>query len=495
MHVVVNWLWQGVVLTLLTDVAMRSAPRVSASTRYVLWWVAMILVLLLPAMPTLVALSGAPPVSVAAAPPVSPLPLPDVPVWPLLAAVGCWVFWIAAFLARLSVSIASLGRVRRDATSFPPGREGRLEHWVAARTSNGRSARLVLSSRVKSASVIGLGPALIAVSPEALERLTDDELDQVVLHEWAHVQRRDDYARLIQLAIRCIAGLHPAVWWIGRRLEIEREIACDDYAVNITGGARRLAVCLTKLADLQQGAAAATLAPGVLLASQLTQRVRRLLDPRRNTSTRGSRAVLGSAASALTFVAVVLAHVELVGAASPAGAPTVDLPELAIPSPPPASGAQIPSDMESYTPVRATLPAIRSLDVPAGHVSQGRSDAQSVASSVAPAPRSVDPGIATTPIDRLERGTWPVPELPPLSSALSPAAGAEAAESPVGDEPRITTPWGAAADAGISIGHGSQKAASSTADAGTSVGRGSQKAAVATAGFFTRLSRKIADSF
>ena len=145
-----------------------------------------------------------------------------------------------------------------------------------------------LSSRVKSASVIGLGPALIAVSPEALERLTDDELDQVVLHEWAHVQRRDDYARLIQLAIRCIAGLHPAVWWIGRRLEIEREIACDDYAVNITGGARRLAVCLTKLADLQQGAAAATLAPGVLLASQLTQRVRRLLDPRRNTSTRGS---------------------------------------------------------------------------------------------------------------------------------------------------------------------------------------------------------------
>ena len=96
--------------------------------------------------------------------------------------------------------------------------------------------------------MIGLGPALIAVSPEALERLTDDELDQVVLHEWAHVQRRDDYARLIQLAIRSVAGLHPAVWWIGRRLEIEREIACDDYAVNVTGGARRLAVSLTKLA-------------------------------------------------------------------------------------------------------------------------------------------------------------------------------------------------------------------------------------------------------
>jgi hypothetical protein len=59
----------------------------------------------------------------------------------------------------------------------------------------------------------------------------------------------------------------------------------------------------------------------------------------------------------------------------------------------------------------------------------------------------------------------------------------------------VATPWGAAADAGNSIGHGSQKAASATADAGTSVGRGSQKAAVATAGFFTRVSRKIAGSF
>src|SRR3954467_7538924 len=147
-HVVVNWLWQGVVLTVLADVAMRSAPRVSASTRYILWWVAMILVLLLPAMPALVAMSGAPPVSVVAAPPLSPLPLPDVPAWPLLASVGCWVVWIAAFLVRLSVSIASLGRVRRDAVSFPPGRERQLAHWLAARPSNSRSARLVLSSRV-----------------------------------------------------------------------------------------------------------------------------------------------------------------------------------------------------------------------------------------------------------------------------------------------------------------------------------------------------------
>jgi hypothetical protein len=114
---------------------------------------------------------------------------------------------------------------------------------------------------------------------------------------------------------------------------------------------------------------------------------------------------------------------------------------------------------------------------------------------VAAAPRS--PGragntIEGAPIERLGRAAWQVPSLPPLASAGS---GAIVGINASGEGQKSATPWGAAADAGISIGHGSQKAASATADAGTSLGKGSQKAAVATAGFFTRLSRKIAGSF
>jgi hypothetical protein len=42
---------------------------------------------------------------------------------------------------------------------------------------------------------------------------------------------------------------------------------------------------------------------------------------------------------------------------------------------------------------------------------------------------------------------------------------------------RSQTPWGAAADTGVAVG------------------RGSQKAAVATAGFFTRVSKSVAGAF
>jgi hypothetical protein len=75
-------------------------------------------------------------------------------------------------------------------------------------------------------------------------------------------------------------------------------------------------------------------------------------------------------------------------------------------------------------------------------------------------------------------------ELPGTQTPV-PMPAADRAAAPAGSgEPAAKSPWGAAADAGVSV-----------ADAGVSVGRGSQKAAVATAGFFSRLGKSIARSF
>ena len=205
--------------------------------------------------------------------------------------------------------------------------------------THGRPPALPSAIGIASAAVLGLGPAIIAVSPATCARLTDEELDQVILHEWAHVQRRDDFSRLAQMACTVVAGLHPAVWWIGRRLEIERETACDDFAVNITGAARSLARCLTKLAESREARRPAVLVPGVLASSQLATRVQRLLDPSRNRSTARARGVLGPIAAALVALAASLSQVELVAAAGPppvpppVHAPQVGLPRMTAPLP------------------------------------------------------------------------------------------------------------------------------------------------------------------
>jgi hypothetical protein len=406
----------------------------------------------------------------------------------------------------LFASFMTLVHARQVATPFPRAREARLTYWSSVQSS-GRRARLVLSDRVVSAAVLGLGPAVIAVSPAAARRLTDAELDQVLLHEWAHVQRRDDFARLAQIAVRSVAGMHPAVWWIGRRLEIEREIACDDYAVNITGAARSLALCLTKLAEAPQRSVNAVLTPGALVSSQLTMRVLRLLDPRRNTSTRRSRRLLGSVAAALAVLAVVLSHVELVGAAAPLVVAMPLAPAVVTPATTPmlqplsSSSSSFPS-AAADAPVSPAVVVTPPESAPPRRMLPASEGAPTQEGRVTPVPTTVPqpagPPNAPAPIERLGRGAWQVPDLPLLSGAVPLASGAPAVALPAADvspERKVATPWGAAADAGISVGRGSQKAAAATADAGTSVGKGSQKAAVATAGFFSKIGRKIAGGF
>jgi hypothetical protein len=100
--------------------------------------------------------------------------------------------------------------------------------------------------------------------------------------------------------------------------------------------------------------------------------------------------------------------------------------------------------------------------------------------------------IAAGDISALDRSEWALPRL------AMPAPSAPET-TPAVSEPSIPNdaqaPWDAAADAGIAIGRGSQKAGTAAAEAGVTIGHSSTKAAVATAGFFSRLGRKVGGGF
>ena len=266
MEILMNWLWQGVAVALAAAVLLRiTRRRVSATTRHHILWVAMAVVLLLPLLPLLegaqelerTAASADVPVVARSAPavisdqviPVPTIVLPSLPAWStLLFLLVCSSYTTVSGL-RIVAALRSLGRIKGMARPFPASREADLKAWLAVR-ARGRAARLVISDDVRAAAVLGLGSPMIAVAPSALAALSADELDHIVVHEWAHVQRRDDIAQLAQRIVVALTGLHPAVWWIDRQLRLERETACDDWAVNTKGSPKGLALCLTKLASL-----------------------------------------------------------------------------------------------------------------------------------------------------------------------------------------------------------------------------------------------------
>lgn len=69
--------------------------------------------------------------------------------------------------------------------------------------------------------------------PQGLSsQLTPPQLEAVLLHELAHVGRWDNLASAFVHAVVCIFWFHPFLWWVERRLVVERERACDEMVIH-----------------------------------------------------------------------------------------------------------------------------------------------------------------------------------------------------------------------------------------------------------------------
>ncbi len=181
----------------------------------------------------------------------------------------------------------------------------------------------------------GLRTPRILLPMEAIH-WAPEQRTAVLLHELAHIRRRDCAAQL--LAQLACAGycVNPLVWLAGRRMQVERERACDDLVLGTGACASSYAQHLLKSAAATPplpfvGAAAAMARP-----STLEERLRAILDPHRNRSTMTMKA---TAAAILLAFAALLPVAIVHGQESPAPEPTATPPvRRATPTSRPASG-------------------------------------------------------------------------------------------------------------------------------------------------------------
>ncbi len=470
MHVLANWLLQGIALVAVTTLLLRLVPRLSATTRYRVWWVAMATLLALPVLNWLAAHPIAQPVTAVAAASAYEVEMPALSWWPIAVALGAYALWTSWSLVRVGRALLHLRAAKRRCRDVPLAHQNRLPRWCALR-DQGRRARLVVSGDVRTASVLGLTSPAIALAPALLRVLNNDELDCILVHEWAHVQRRDDFARLLQVLLRATTGLHPAIWWIDRQLHINRETACDDWTINLTRSPKRYAACLTKLAAHNLALSDAVLLPAVLSPGDLTRRVTQLLDRRRSTSTKQPVTFTALSLTLLIALGIFVAGIQLV---RPRGADArIASGSIAV-APVPQSLTSVPRPLEPTAAASVRRPVPR----------RPRAQSEPATAGITERPAASNPPeSAARPPDVPQRDPIAVrttSQLPdaapsgitatlgePLAAPIGPAAPGEDA----------TTPWGAAADAGVSVG------------------KGSRQAGVATAGFFSRLGKSIARRF
>ena len=358
----VEFVWQGAVIGIATALMLAALRRSTADARYIVSCLGLLVMALAPIVTTMYHARWAiTPSNDAVATPLTDadakalsetasasgdLLTPDttsvaqaVPL-SMSSRLGPWlptivVFWIGG-VAALSLNLIrgwiQARRLLRHATSMSASVWPARMRLMADRLGLQMKIRLVKSALVDVPAVIGwLRPAIV-VPMSVLAGLPPAHLDAILAHELSHIRRRDYLVNIVQCVVETMLFYHPAVWWVSRRIRVERENCCDDLAASLCDSRLTYATALASLETLRAATPAIVMPAtgGVLL-----HRIRRLVDPRCPSIPEFSGGF------AMCVIATLLLLVSQLTASPPQQAATVE-PAVVV-SPSPASAPGVPT--------------------------------------------------------------------------------------------------------------------------------------------------------
>ena len=335
--IILNSLWEDAILVLAVFVLLRSLRNINASTRYFAWLVTMIAAVVLPVITSLPqttmqspaatstsatrtnvtqvqpppsaqtnarragAVPGKPSAEAAAPRFRAPKRLyVQLPSWFASVLFIAWAVIALIIGVRLGIDLFSLERLKRDSLPLPVEFRDQMERWVKAAYGNARDVRICVSEHIEVPVAVGLFDSMILLPKHLLEQLSAGELDRISLHELAHLHRADDWTNSVQRVAQILMFFNPAVRYVGSQLDLEREVACDDWVLALTGEVRPYATCLTRMAELTAWPHRALAAPGVFVTRKgISIRIERLLNKHRNARVKVAYGVPGLVAGVL----------------------------------------------------------------------------------------------------------------------------------------------------------------------------------------------------
>lgn len=257
------------------------------------------------------------PVIVAIAPAQEPLPprreqaaqLPQVAessaiLWPSLATwlVVTWGVGASICVARLMSQVLMVRRGVRHCNKVES------ESWQTLRDDVTRQLSLRISVPLKShrgamsPMVVGYWRPVVLLPSDA-DKWTTERRRQVLLHELAHVLRRDVLTQSVAGLVCSLYWFNPLAWWGAAQMKRLREIACDDVVVAHTS---KPSIYAQTLLDVAKAYRCRQQICTVAMArtAQVEGRIRAILDATRQRASLSKRSarMVGSAAIVVSIV-------------------------------------------------------------------------------------------------------------------------------------------------------------------------------------------------
>jgi len=291
-------LWQGAVITAALALLLRRITN--PETRYRVMLAGLVLLVLTsvttwglltapkPAVPTISPPSL--PYSTAPLAPTGPVDKFIVPAnWTPAQPQVQWTAWLAlawllgtsAMLGRASVKVAGAEKLRRACQPIDDPRITELVAAASRAVKLTRRVRVAVTNQLTSPAVVGVLVPTLILPLSLITMLSPEQLRFVLLHELAHIRRRDYLANLFQLFAEALFFFNPAVWWLSHQIRREREACCDALAIELSGAPADYARTLVSVAEtiLNPSPAAAPAFGNDRESSSLADRVHRVLVP------------------------------------------------------------------------------------------------------------------------------------------------------------------------------------------------------------------------
>jgi beta-lactamase regulating signal transducer with metallopeptidase domain len=136
-----------------------------------------------------------------------------------------WSMWTLVLSIWLAGTVVLLGR--------------RVYQWLYVRAIAEVSSQSDIEAPIPVRETSStLEPGLFGIfSPTLLlpagiaAQLAPAQLHAIVDHELCHWRRKDNLTAAIHMLVEALFWFHPLVWWLGARLVVERERACDEAVI------------------------------------------------------------------------------------------------------------------------------------------------------------------------------------------------------------------------------------------------------------------------
>ncbi|MCF7957537.1 MAG: HEAT repeat domain-containing protein [Phycisphaerae bacterium] len=292
----VHFVWQASVVALFLGILLKLLRKSSASLRYVVSCLALVMVVSLPVITLslisvvepdlaieispaadpeteLVAITPAPieieqsvnlvipaieagtPVSRISASPVIPLRqrITEILEPCLPYAVMLWLVGVLGLSVWYLGGWTQLHRLRQKLVKpVDETLRGKFRE-VAGVLGVKRAVELMESALIQVPTVVGWLKPVILLPASVITGFSADQLEAILAHELAHIKRCDYLVNMLQTGVEILGFYHPGVWWVSKKIRIERENCCDDIAVKVSGDSIGYAKTLALFEGIKTG--------------------------------------------------------------------------------------------------------------------------------------------------------------------------------------------------------------------------------------------------